>query len=102
MIRTRVGWIMIALLLLSAASLLAQNSQVTGQVLRKNGRPAVNHTVSLADKFAFTDVKGRFRIQDVPFGEHDLRVSRDKKVIKEIKVKISQPNTAIPTISLSE
>jgi hypothetical protein len=102
MTRTRVGWIMIALFVLSAASVLAQSSHVTGEVLFKDGRPAVNHTVSLADKFAFTDVKGRFRIRDVPYGEYDLRVSRNKKVNKEMKVKISQPNTAIPTIRLSE
>jgi hypothetical protein len=37
-----------------------------------------------------------------PSGELDLRISRDKKVIKEMKVKISQPYTIIPTIRLPE
>jgi hypothetical protein len=102
MIRIRVGWILMALFLTGAVSALAQTSQVTGEVLRKDGHPAVSYTVSVADKFAFTDAKGRFRIHDVPYGEQDLRISRDKKVLKEMKVKISQPFTTIPTIRLPE
>ena len=102
MIRKRVGFCLVALLMLGAAPSPAQTSQVTGEVLRKDGHPAVNYTVSLADKFAFTDVKGRFRVLNVPYGEHELRVSRDKRVIKELKVKISQPYTTIPTLRLPE
>jgi hypothetical protein len=102
MIKPRVGCILMTLLLLSALRAPAQTSRVTGEVLRRDGHPAVNYTVSLADKFAFTDAKGRFRIHDVPYGEQDLRISRDKKVLKEMKVKISQPDTAIPTIRLPE
>jgi hypothetical protein len=102
MITITVGGILLALFLLSAVSAFAQTSQVTGEVLGKDGHPAVNYTVSLVDKFAFTDVKGRFRIHDVPYGEQDLPISRDKKVVKEMRVKISQPYTAIPTIRLPE
>src|SRR3974390_2741426 len=102
MIGRKVGFYVISLLLLSALRSPAQTAQVTGEVLRKDGHPAVNYTVSIADKFAFTDVRGRFRVLDVPYGEHDLRVTRDKRVIKEIKVKISQPQTVIPPIRLPE
>jgi hypothetical protein len=102
MIGKRVGLFLMALVLLGAVSVSAQTSQVTGEVLRKDGHPAVNYTVSLAGKFAFTDVRGRFRILEVPYGEQDLRITRDKRVIKEMKVKISQPRTAIPTIRLPE
>jgi hypothetical protein len=96
----RLGWILILLMVMTTMSVFAQRSQVTGDVLQKDGQPAINYTVSLAGKFAFTDVRGRFRILDVAYGKYNLQVSRNKKVLATIAVTINQVNTRIPRIQL--
>ncbi len=83
-----------------AASALGQTAQVTGEVFYSRNRPATNLTVSVGGRFAFTDVKGRFRIANVPFGEHKLQVSRKGSKLKEIRVVIRQPTVWIPRIVL--
>lgn len=84
----------------SAGISRSQTATVTGSVFYKNMRPAANCTVSIADKFAFTDVRGRFRISNVPFGEHTLQITRNRKKLKEQKVLIRALNVEIPRIIL--
>ena len=97
----RLGWILILLLVFTNITLLAQQSQVTGVVYRKGGQPAINYTVSLAGQFAFTDVRGRFRIPNVAYGQYRIQVSKDKKALATITVTINQVQTRIPKIQLT-
>lgn len=96
----RLGWILILLLAMTTLSVYAQSSQVIGDVYRRDGKPAINYTVSLAGKYAFTDVRGRFRIPDVPFGQYKVQVSKDKRVLVSMPITVNQVNTRVPRIRL--
>jgi len=95
-----VGTIVLVLILASALSLHAQTATVFGEVFYRNGQPAVNLTVSVGPKFAFTDVKGRYRIPGVPFGQQILQISRQGKKLKQLKVVIQKPSVQIARIIL--
>jgi hypothetical protein len=95
------AWIILLLLILAAAlSLHAQTATVFGEVYYKNGKPAVNVTVSVGPKFAFTDVYGRYRIPDVPFGEQILQISSRGRKLKQLKVVIQNPYMQLGRIIL--
>lgn len=99
--KQRAGMIILLVLILAAAlSLHAQTATVFGEVSYKNGQPAVNLTVSVGPKFAFTDVKGRYRIPGVPFGDQMLQVSRHGKKLKQLKVVIQKPSVQVGRIIL--
>ncbi len=95
-----VGIMLLVLILAAALSLHAQTATVLGEVFNRNGQPAVNLTVSVGPKFAFTDVKGRYRILGVPFGEQILQISRQGKKLKQLKVVIHKPSVKIGRIIL--
>ncbi len=94
------GIILLVLILAAALSLHAQTATVFGEVFYKNGRPAVNLTVSVGPRFAFTDVKGRYRIPGVPFGEQILQISRQGRKLKQLKVVVQKPSVQIGRIIL--
>jgi hypothetical protein len=76
-----------------------QGAEVTGEVYRGT-TPIVNCTVSVGEKFGFTDVNGRFRIDNVRAGQYTLVVSRDGKKLREQSVVIGNANTNLPRIIL--
>ena len=94
------GSILLVLVLADALSLIAQTATVFGEVFDKNGQPAVNLTVSVGRRFAFTDVRGRYRMPDVPLGEYILRISRQGKELKQLKVVIQKPSVQIGRTNL--
>ena len=98
--KTSVGIILLVLILAAALGVHAQAATVFGEVFYRNGQPAVNLTVSVGRKFAFTDVKGRYRIPDVPFGEQILLISRQGKKLKQLRVVIQKPSVQIGRIIL--
>lgn len=92
---------LVFVLFLSVAA-WAQNAEVVGEVHNSNMSPAVNCTVSIGSKFAFTDVRGRFRIINVPFGQYTVQVKKDDHVIKQELVNINQVTAVIPQIVLPD
>jgi hypothetical protein len=50
---------------------LGQGVEVTGEVYR-GATPVVNCTVSIGDRFGFTDVNGRFRMSNVRAGQYTI------------------------------
>lgn len=91
---------LLALLLVPTIGAFAQTAVVTGEVVYKNARPAVNCTVLLGGRFAFVDVRGRFRLLNVPFGTYLLQVQRQGQKLKQIRVTINQPQVVLPRIIL--
>jgi hypothetical protein len=89
---------LLALFLVPTIGAFAQTAVVTGEVVYKNARPAVNCTVLLGGKFAFVDVRGRFRIFNVPFGTYTLQVKRQGQKLKEMRITINQPQFVVPRI----
>lgn len=86
--RLRIAGIAISMVLFCAAVVWAQTATVAGSVTDRNGRPVVKATVSIGEKFAFTDSNGRFRIKDTPFGRHALHVEKGGRVLSETPIEI--------------
>jgi hypothetical protein len=78
---------------------LGQGVEVTGEVYR-GATPVVNCTVSIGDRFGFTDVNGRFRISNVRAGQYTIIISQNGKTLKEQSVVIGNSNMNIPRITL--
>jgi hypothetical protein len=74
---------------LLVGNLFAQTAVVSGTVAYRNGNPAVNVTVSIAGRASLTDVRGRYRVPDVPFGRQTLRILQNRKVLKELVVNVN-------------
>ncbi len=90
----RVGIILLMLSLGAWLDLQAQTATVSGTITQ-NGAPAVDLRVSIGDKFSFTDVRGRYRIADVPFGTHTMRIARGGTVLTEVTVNVNQANVTV-------
>lgn len=98
--KKKIAFAALALLILGFARIaLGQGAQVTGEVYWGE-RPLVNCTVSIGQKFGFTDVYGRFRIFNVPAGQYTLVVSQGKQRLKEVRVVIGNGNVNLPRIRL--
>ena len=86
----RLAGMVIGLMLFSAALVWAQTATVMGRVTDRTNRPVMKATVSIDAKFAFTDLKGRYRIKDVPFGRHTLQIKKGGRVLHEAPVEINE------------
>lgn len=75
--------------LLSASPVLAQTATVTGKISDPKGRPRANLTVSVAGRISFTDIRGVYRIRNVPWGSQvKMQIKKNGKVIKETTIDI--------------
>lgn len=98
--KKRVAAVALVLMMLGVTGIaLGQGAEVTGEVYRGD-RPLVNCTVSIGQKFGFTDVYGRFRISNVPAGQYTLVVSQGQTKLKEISVQIGNSSVNLPRIRL--
>jgi len=68
-------------ILLLAADLHAQTSTVIGTITYHNGKPAVNVYVSIAGRYRYTDVGGRYKIEGVPQGHQQMTIKTGKKIL---------------------
>jgi hypothetical protein len=75
--------------LLLVCNLYAATAVVSGTITHRNGDPAVNVTVSIAGRASLTDVRGKYRVLGVPFGNQTLRVLQNKKVLKELALTVN-------------
>lgn len=88
------------LILLIGASTLAsapqaQTATVIGTITSQNNRPVTNVLVSIAGKYRYTDVGGRYRIDGVPFGRYKMQVASGGKVLREVEVDIHDAMSVI-------
>lgn len=65
---------------------------VEGQITDAEKKPIGQATVSVGDKFDFTDVDGRYRIKDVPEGSQKMVIKKESEVLKETNVEIKGPS----------
>jgi hypothetical protein len=73
--------VLAAVILLLAADLHAQTSTVIGTITYHNGKPAVNVYVSIAGRYRYTDVGGRYKIEGVPQGHQQMTIKTGKKIL---------------------
>ncbi|MBV8841591.1 MAG: carboxypeptidase regulatory-like domain-containing protein [Bryobacterales bacterium] len=68
-----------------------QTAVVTGTITRRNGDPAINVTVSVGSRHELTDVRGKYRIAGVPYGNQKLQITEGKRVLHQTTLDIRQP-----------
>lgn len=89
MIRRTCIAMVLALLLLPAFQAQAQQTaQIHGTVTLKGNTPARGYVVQVGQYWSYTDAKGRYRIDNVPYGEYTLEVKRRRSVVWHAKVQV--------------
>lgn len=92
--------VLAVILLLQAATLRAQTSTVIGTITDRTGKPAVNVLVTIGRGYRYTDVGGRYRIDNVPQGKQRMTIKRGKSVVWQGDVTIggtvATVNQALP------
>ena len=83
------GCVLAVILLLQAATLRAQTSTVIGTITDKTGKAAVNVLVTIGRGYRYTDVGGRYRIDNVPQGKQRMTIKRGNSVGWQGDVKIN-------------
>lgn len=81
--------------LLIVSNPYAEAAVVSGEVKNADGRPVREATVTIGNKFDFTDVDGRYRIKDVPTGEQQIQIKKDQKILKEQVIDVKEPKVNI-------
>lgn len=81
--------------LLIVSNPYAEAAIVSGEVKNTDGRPVREATVTIGNKFDFTDVDGRYRIKDVPTGEQKIQIKKDQKILKEEVIDVKEPKVNI-------
>lgn len=77
--------------LLAAALFAQQTAVVTGTITLRNGEPAVNVTVSVGGRHELTDVRGRYIISGVPYGNQKMQIIEGKRVLHEATIPVRSP-----------
>lgn len=72
-----------------------ENSTVFGTITRQDDQPTKNVFVSIARKAAYTDERGRYRIDEVPFGPQEMVVSSGGHVLLKVVVNITSSEQKI-------
>lgn len=87
--KRRAFCLFVLIALVSAAPVFAQTATVTGKISDGRGRPLANLTVSVAGKISFTDIRGVYRIRNVPWGSQvKMQIKKSGKIIRNTTVDI--------------
>lgn len=81
--------------LLIVSNPYAEAAIVSGEVKFADGRPLREATVTIGNRFDYTDVDGRYRIKDVPTGEQKIQVKKDQRILKEEVIDVKEPKVNI-------
>ncbi|MEJ2010075.1 MAG: hypothetical protein P8Z30_18290 [Acidobacteriota bacterium] len=93
----RKAWIIPFIVLLlapvfqSQARQTQQSASVQGVVMLGAKTPAMGYVVQIGDNWSYTDIKGHYRIDKVPFGKHMLQVKKRGKVVKQEQIDVNAP-----------
>ena len=83
------GVLLAVILLLQVSTLRAQTSTVIGTITDRAGKAAVNVLVTIGRDYRYTDVGGRYRIDNVPQGKQRMTIKRGNSVVWQGDVTIS-------------
>ena len=93
-------------LFLVLAGVSARAASVRGQVLHQNGKPATGIAVTLSDHKNFRSARasvgsdGMYYLSNIPAGEYYLEVWVDQKSPTVYQVKVSEPSTDMPRVTV--
>ena len=84
--------VFLALLLLPAFQAQAQQkARIQGAVSLQGNSPAKGYVVQVGRYWSYTDLKGHYRIDDVPFGKYSLEVKKKGTVVKRAEIDVREP-----------
>jgi len=81
-----------AAILFFGVFLYGQTAMVSGTITRRNGEAAVNITVTIGGRHRLTDVRGRYRLPDVPYGRQTLEISEGKRILFRTSIEVKGPS----------
>jgi hypothetical protein len=87
--RSKMACVMISLLLLLEAQSLAQASTVIGTITYRDGKPAVHILVMIGNSYRYTDVGGRYKIDNVPPGRQHMICKQGSTILWQGDVDIA-------------
>lgn len=61
---------------------------ITGKVTNSEGKPVVKRVVGAGGEYDFTDLKGNYRLDKVPYGTHILAVVSKGDTLRQIRVHV--------------
>ena len=68
---------------------------IIGRISHMNGVPAANTQVRLAGQITYTDGVGRFKIDDVRFGKHEMAIRRSDGILKVRALNVRKPEMVL-------
>ena len=83
------------LLLASATCLFAGGATITGRIMYGNGAPAAGIVVQVAHAWAYTDVRGYYRLSDVPFGDQQMEIRYGDRILKAVRIAVNQEHMRV-------
>ena len=90
--------ILVVTVILLAADLQAQTATVIGTITYQNRKPALNVLVLIANRYRYTDVDGRYKIDGVPQGKQRMTIKSGQKILWEGDVAISGTNVRVDRV----
>lgn len=82
--------ILLAFTLAGVSIAYADTATVMGKITAEDNKPLVKVIVSIGDKFKITDIKGRYRIKNIPYGSHTMQIKRKGEVLKEVEIEVNK------------
>jgi hypothetical protein len=82
-------------LLATAPCLLAGGATITGRITYGNGAPAAGIVVQVSYAWAYTDVRGYYRLNDVPFGDQRMEIRYGDRILKAIRIAVNQEHVRV-------
>jgi|GEM_PF-6740996 len=68
---------------------------ITGKITTREGKPLVRGVVEIGGEYDFTDLKGNYRIKDVPYGNQILLVISSGDTLRKIRTRVEKPHHRI-------
>ncbi len=66
-----------------------------GRITFSNGAPAASVVVQVSHVWTYTDVRGYYRLDGVPFGGQQMEIRYGSRVLKVIRIMVNQQRLVV-------
>ena len=81
---------LLLMLVLTSQQGSAAGATITGRIVYSNGAAAAGMVVQVSQVWAYTDVRGYYRLNDVPFGGQRLEVRVRDRILKATRIDVNR------------
>lgn len=86
-----VGFFLASLVLFTTSTTARQSARVQGQVMLSNHRPAVSYVVKVDGKWSYTDTRGVYVVDGVPYGKQHITITKRGTIQGHDVVEVHEP-----------